>query len=490
VAVTSRTIALLLSCHAALACGTEGLDPSLDATSPPDALAATRDAQAATDAGSTFDAQANGDAAAATVPRFTIETEDPRTIVRAERAPRSFERVVVTLHDRPADLVTLVARSGGFRSESRFAGGTGDLDLSLEAPLEGSYAGVDPDGPFWSMEAKTSTSQLGYRTYVVALVGTQTVATAQFDRIWTDPAVRSEPFTPGGLVGHLFLPPGPGPHPVVILLGGSEGGIEWSMGAGPIFASLGYASLGLAYFGLPGLPPSLSQVPLEYFETAIDELMNRPEIDGQRIGVFGGSRGGELALLIGATFPQIRGVVASVPSGVIWGDGGAGFGGRKRSSWTRDRQNLPWIPYSGAMPTSTVGPDGLPVVAYTPQFLEDLAAASTTAVDAATIRVEDTAGPILLIGGEDDQLWPSCVLQEISAARLRAAGHDHEQVCYPRTGHWIGFPGLPTRGSDRYFDAYFQRWNLIGGTPDGMAHAQRDQLGRLVRFLDRSLAPR
>ena len=79
-------------------------------------------------------------------------------------------------------------------------------------------------------------------------------------------------------------------------------------------AARGYAALALAYFGTEHLPPTLAEIPLEYFETALAWLARQPEVDPDRLGVAGVLRGGELALLLGATFPALRAVVADVPS--------------------------------------------------------------------------------------------------------------------------------------------------------------------------------
>jgi len=57
------------------------------------------------------------------------------------------------------------------------------------------------------------------------------------------------------------------------------------------------------------------------------------EVDPHAIGVIGGSRGGEAALLLGASFPQLAAIVAEVPSGVAWGAPRAD--GSETSSWTR-----------------------------------------------------------------------------------------------------------------------------------------------------------
>ncbi len=95
-------------------------------------------------------------------------------------------------------------------------------------------------------------------------------------------------------------------------LGGSEGGVPARRAAW--LASYGYAAFALAYFGDEGLPSKLEAIPLEYFDSAIDRMMQRPEIDPAQIGVVGASRGWELALQLGSMYPQIQAVVAYVPA--------------------------------------------------------------------------------------------------------------------------------------------------------------------------------
>ena len=47
----------------------------------------------------------------------------------------------------------------------------------------------------------------------------------------------------------------------------------------------------LAYFNQEGLPDKLSNIPLEYFEKAIGYLQSLDEVEKDRIGVLGASRG-------------------------------------------------------------------------------------------------------------------------------------------------------------------------------------------------------
>jgi len=111
------------------------------------------------------------------------------------------------------------------------------------------------------------------------------------------PGVTFKLLDEDGLRGAWFLPPGDGPHPAVIILGGSEGGLP-AGSAAPLLASHGYATLALAYFGLPGLPRGLVNIPLEYFGKAIAHVRAAVAPRNDFVAVYGGSRGGELALLV------------------------------------------------------------------------------------------------------------------------------------------------------------------------------------------------
>lgn len=61
---------------------------------------------------------------------------------------------------------------------------------------------------------------------------------------------------------------------------------------------VGFVTLALAFFGVDDLPKRYDDrdVDIEYFEEAIDIAASREEVDSKRIGVFGLSKGGDLAL--------------------------------------------------------------------------------------------------------------------------------------------------------------------------------------------------
>jgi hypothetical protein len=121
-------------------------------------------------------------------------------------------------------------------------------------------------------------------------------------------------------------------------------------------------------------------------------------------------------------------------------------------------------------------------VAYTPLFLASIEDAA--ACEAAAISVERIAGPVLLISGEDDQLWPSSPLADMVMMRLRAHGHPYADVHlrYPGAGHLIGVPGLPTTINSRPHPILGKVFDY-GGTPREQAYANADSWARVLAFL-------
>jgi dienelactone hydrolase len=257
---------------------------------------------------------------------------------------------------------------------------------------------------------------------------------------------------------------------------------------GAILASRGYAALALGYFRVEGLPRGLVNIPLEYFENAIRWMRAQSWLRDGLLAVWGPSRGGELALLLGATFPEINAVSAWVPSGVVFWALGLGEPGdtRPRAAWTYRGRPLPYLQENNAAAAR------LPIIergrpfAYAPFYLSHLLDAR--AVERATIPVERTRGPILLVSGTDDQMWPSSELADIAQGRLEAHRHPFpfRHLKYRDAGHLIRLPYIPTtvratslpvQGLEGYLYAQ-------GGTPQADANAGIDAWREHLRFLE------
>lgn len=231
----------------------------------------------------------------------------------------------------------------------------------------------------------------------------------------------------------------------MIVIGGSEGGEPVVLGA--LLASHGFPALALAYFGEPGLPQTLTNVPLEYFRTALKWLARQPNVDPARVELVGGSRGGEGARLIAATYPSlVHAVAALVPCSFV--NPGNPPTLPPSPAWTLDGKAVPFSTatrYPGNPPQS---PD-------------------------AVIPVERISGPVFLVGGGADGVWPSAAYVRTIVARLAARGrHDVTSLVYPRAGHFAAAPPYYPWSDPR-----------AGGSPQADAAAQAATWPKLLRFL-------
>lgn len=239
-----------------------------------------------------------------------------------------------------------------------------------------------------------------------------------------------EPF-----IGTICTPAGAGRHPALLLLGGSEGGDLMGRFA-PEFAARGYVAVSVAYFGEPGLPQALVDVPVETVGRALAVVAARPDVDASHIGIFGGSKGGELALLAASIYPQIDAVVADVPSPFAWFGLGAN-GEPQGCSWTYQGRPLPCVP-----PNDAAGAQiGQEYMSHQPLVLRALYDASMNgdpaAVTAAFFTLERIHGPVLCLSGASDELWDSPAYCSMAMSYLRAHRHPYadRSMQFPNAGH-------------------------------------------------------
>jgi len=288
-----------------------------------------------------------------------------------------------------------------------------------------------------------------------------------------------------GLVGTLFTPAGPGPHPVVVVLNGSSGGINEARGA--LYASHGYQALALGYFKAPGLSPYITETPLEYFETGLNWAHRELQPQNGFVAVSGQSRGGELALLLGANYPEVvSAVIAYVPGAMVHGAQGAGDparGGWQGATWTKEGRPLPhlwqdnsavhWHPWHGDAP-----PDRHHSVFF--EGLKDRALA-----ERARIPVERIAAPVLLVSGRDDLAWPSSLYARMVVSALQRHGHPHpvRHLDFDDAGHAINLPFVPTTQLSRPHPVSGVPFTT-GGTPSGNARADLGSWQGVLAFLN------
>lgn len=313
--------------------------------------------------------------------------------------------------------------SSVWRSSATFvATSSGRVDTD-EGSVAGSYIGIDPMGLFDRMTPEEGgpkygdfvPSHRGFEVAVTVSVDGHVVGRTSVRRESPiEVGVRLKTYRPKeeGIYADLFDPAQTrGRRPAVLVFGGSEGGLSVTAEAS-LLAAHGYPAMALAYFGEPGLPAHLERIPLEYFVKALQVLRDTPGVDPRHIVIWGISRGSEAALLVGSHFPQlVHGVVAAVPSSVV----NPGIPDTSQPAWTLAGRALPPVPF------------------------EELGNPSPP-MRQAIIPVEHINGPVLLVCGEADDLWPSCGYSDAIVHRLAAHGKrtDVTELKYPLAGHAVG----------------------------------------------------
>jgi uncharacterized protein len=276
-----------------------------------------------------------------------------------------------------------------------------------------------------------------------------------------------------GVAGVYWVPDGPGPHPAVVALSGSGGGIPGWWGS--LLAPHGIAVLAAAYFGIDPLPTAICEIPVETVVAAAEWLRRRPEIRQGRVGLIGGSKGAELSLLAASTFPDHFGpVVAIAPQSVAWfgyDPRGRVRGLSFRSSWSIGGEPVPFVPaVRGLLPERT--DLGLRSVGVYLAALEQ-----SEAVAAAAIAVERANGPLLLLSGGEDAACPASLMAEMICDRMAAHGRSEgvQRLHFPECGHVIIRPWPKGQMPPTPFDN--------GGTPEALDAAHEAALPEVVRHL-------
>ena len=208
----------------------------------------------------------------------------------------------------------------------------------------------------------------------------------------------------------------------------------------PMLASHGLAALAIAYLASPACPRHWPASRSRWSSGRPPGFSAGPTSPATGSPFWECPAAANSPLLAGALLDQLVGaVVAFAPSGVAW----CGFGPAgpvDTPAWTFRGAPIPYLAGDATPPPGfgTSGP-----VALRPLF--ERALQDPDAVRAAEIPVERARGPILLVSGEADAMWPSTRLGEL--VERRAGGRSGPPVThlrYPGAGHASGgVPGTP-----------------------------------------------
>lgn len=302
----------------------------------------------------------------------------------------------------------------------------------------------------------------------------------------TPPAPAPNCAAAQGFTGTICTPASAAKHPAILLLGGSEGGDQMRYVA-PQFAARGYVAASVAYFGLPGLPQTLENVPVETVGNALAVISKRSDVDPGRIAIMGLSKGGELALLAASTYPQIHAVVAAVASPFAW-QGIAHGPDAPASSWTLNGKPVPYVAYAPQMGQAF----GAAFMDHEPLALrpgyEASVKVNAAQLPAAMFHLERIHGPVMMIAAGHDQIWDSEAQSKAGMDYLHAHHHAYADTYleYADAGHIFLF-SAPDRPMTQAPMGNSGITLMLGGTAQSNVRAAADAWPKIFAFLSAAL---
>lgn len=240
---------------------------------------------------------------------------------------------------------------------------------------------------------------------------------------------KPERISENGFQGELFAQKEAKNQTAIVLLGGGDWAHYW----GDQFVKQGHVALSLPFWGIAGNPKLPEAYPLEYFHNAISWLGKQPSVNEQKIIIMGASRNAELALLLASTNPDlIHGVVAYAPGSVVWSNTVMPYSSDEiLPSYTLNGSPIPFIPMEKIQGGDT------PIINTLAYWQDGIGKLDST--KQAEIPVENISGPILLISGKADEVWPSSFMANQIEQRAKNGGFSFEiqNIQYENAGHLI-----------------------------------------------------
>ncbi|XP_031178736.1 bile acid-CoA:amino acid N-acyltransferase-like [Sander lucioperca] len=362
----------------------------------------------------------------------------------------------------------------------------GTVNLTKDHSVGGSYLGCEPMGLFWGLQPapgareglrlRKKNVETPYVMLLSLLEGhvspskrqSTELAAVITERWYMAPGVRRTEIRQDGVVGTLFLPPGPGPFPAMLDLWGMGGGLVEYRSA--LLASRGYASLSLAYIGHKDLPGSPTRINVgdSYFESAFHLLQAHCQVCADRIGIIGLSFGVYLTLRI-ATKAVVKPACLICVNGPVGStvkfsdpDGRTEHFESDQKYWTYNDQGH--VSFKDVSLPENLSPES-------------------------KVKIEHLTCPLMYIVGEDDLSASSMETANLIEETLTAAGKSQLFTClsYPGAGHLIEPPYTPNSRASLWSVKPQKLFTLWGGHPAPHAAAQEDAWKKILDFMERNL---
>ncbi|KAM7020482.1 acyl-coenzyme A thioesterase 5-like isoform 1-T1 [Passerculus sandwichensis] len=396
--------------------------------------------------------------------------DQPLAIAVQGLGPRQQVTLRTSLRDETREL---------FQASARYqAGDDGELDLARCPALPGgSFSGLEPMGllwalrpekPFWRLVKRDVQSPFLLQLEVFEGHGERhgrLLAQAQHERAFLRDGVRRIPVREGRIRATLFLPPGEDTFPGIIDIHGLGGGLLESRAS--LLANHGFATLALAYYQFEDLPQEPKELHLEYFEEAVNYMLQHPQVKGPGVGLLGFSKGAEVCLAMAAFLKNIL-AVASLNAPVAVTAIPLSYKDKIIPTVTLHQHkakatNSKFLDYSDGMEDPFQAPG-----------------------DQSRIPLEKSEAQLLFIVGQDDCVVKSEYHATEACKLLQAQGKKNFQILsYPGTGHCIDPPFFPLYHIGSH--PVFHKRAALGGELRAYSKAQVHAWSQIQAFFKKYL---
>ena len=329
-----------------------------------------------------------------------------------------------------------------WQSEAIFlSDSNGIVSLEKSPSIGGDYTGIRSMGLFESLKAVTIVNKkhigdlknlplndvVSYKISVLS--DEKLLAKTTFNRFYKNYNINYCDILRDSWQGRLFYEEDKNKKPAIIVLSGSDGGIEKAQNIAMMLSNHGFVTLAISYFGMNNQKSSLDRIPLENIEEALKYIQKLTFVDSAKIGIYGRSKGAEYSLMFLTKYDGIKCAVLNSPSDRVY-EGLKGKRNSKHSSWTYGGKEISYKPFK------------------IKEFIMNMLTKKSNIDDSGVMDIENVTCPLLLITSIKDEIWDS-YSASINIMK-KAKSYEKSIVLTTELGHMNTISYLPNPRYKKY----------------------------------------
>lgn len=317
----------------------------------------------------------------------------------------------------------------------------GIVSLKNSPSKGGDYIGIRDMGLFESLKAVSIVNKKHIRdlknlplndvvSYKISVLSDgKLLAKTTFNRFYKNYNINHYDILRDSWQGRLFYEEDKNKKPAIIVLSGSDGGIEKAQNIAMMLSNHGFVTLAISYFGMNNQKSSLDRIPLENIEEALKYIQKLTFVDSAKIGIYGRSKGAEYSLMFLTKYDGIKCAVLNSPSDRVY-EGLKGKRNSKHSSWTYGGKEISYKPFKIR------------------EFIMNMLTKKSSIDDSGVMDIENVTCPLLLITSIKDEIWDS-YSASINIMK-KAKSYEKSIVLTTELGHMNTISYLPNPRYKKY----------------------------------------